>query len=66
MEEQKQDEQKPLVKRSLIGLAKEHLGLPGETLPEFSAQYKKLTDKDKADLVEGFKALGFEATIATK
>jgi len=55
-----------MVKRSLIGLCKEFLSLPGEDLPVFSAQYKRLTEKDKTDLIAEFAKIGFEATVAVK
>jgi hypothetical protein len=50
-------------KRSLIALCREHLTLPDETMLEFAAQYKKLTDQDKADLIAEFAKLGFEASL---
>lgn len=53
-------------KRTLIGLTKEYLSLPGEGFKEFSDEYKKLTEQDKADLVEAFKAMGFDATVPEK
>ena len=62
-------------KRSLIGLCKEFLGLPNEDLKTFAeqydlkafaAQYKRLTEKDKEDLIAEFAKMGFEATISTK
>ena len=34
--------------------------LPNEKYPEIAAQYKALTDKDKVDLTEWFKAIGIE------
>lgn len=44
----------------LIVQASKDFRLEGETIPEFSAQYKKLTDKDKADLIAAYKAQGVE------
>lgn len=45
--------------KSLTALMNEHLRLPNETLQEFSAQLKKLTPQDKADLTAAFEAQGF-------
>ncbi len=46
---------------TMIAAIRKHIGmLPGETLAEFSGQYKKLTDKDKADLKTEFAEIGVE------
>lgn len=48
-------------KRTLIGLCKEFLSIQGEDLKQFSTEYKKLTPKDKEDLIVEF---AHEATVA--
>lgn len=45
--------------RSFVSLSKEFLSLPGETLPDFAAGLKKLTEKDRADLRSEFEKMGF-------
>lgn len=44
---------------SFVSRCKEYFGLlPGQTLMEFSAELKKLTPKDRAELVESFNKMG--------
>jgi len=44
---------------SLVSRCKEYFGLlPGQNLMQFSAELKTLSPKDRADLVEGFNAMG--------
>jgi hypothetical protein len=52
--------------RTFISLAKEYLSLPGESLPQFAAELKKLTDQDRADLRSGFEAMGFSISEPAK
>lgn len=49
---------------TLIAATKKYLGLPGESLSDFSAQYKRLTDADRDDLKAAFSAIG--VTIVEK
>lgn len=44
---------------SLVARCKEYFGLlPGQTISQFSQELKALTPKDRAELVEGFNAMG--------
>lgn len=45
--------------KGLIGLCKTHMGLEGETLQQFAAGYKQLTDKDKDDFRKEFESYGY-------
>lgn len=35
---------------------------PGQTLQEFNSELKALTEKDRADFVDMFKTVGYDAT----
>lgn len=52
--------------RTFVSLAKEFLSIPGETLPQFSAELKKLTPQDREDLKAGFEAIGFTVSEPAK
>jgi hypothetical protein len=49
---------------SMIAALLKHCGAPGEKLSSFSAEYKKLTDEDKAWFRAEFSKVGVE--IITK
>lgn len=36
--------------------------LPGQTLQEFAKEIRELPTKDKADMIEMFKSVGYDAT----
>lgn len=52
--------------RTFVALAKEHLSIPGETLPQFAAELKRLTAQDRADLTAGFEAMGYKVAEPAK
>ena len=53
--------------KSLVMRCKQHFGLkPGETLLEFMAELKKLTDQDKKDLVQAFNDAGMPTVLIAK
>lgn len=41
---------------------REFFGANGKTLQEFAAEVRALTPKDRADLIEMFKTVGYDAT----
>lgn len=43
---------------TLVRAIRDHLMLPGEGITRFREEYAKLTDKDKAELVEAFNKQG--------
>lgn len=45
-------------------LCRKFLGLPGETLAEFSGQWKRLTEEDRDELKRDFEAAGFTVLSA--
>ncbi len=46
--------------KGFIGALKQAAGRDGETLPQFSTEYKKLTAQDKKELYEMLIAAGYD------
>lgn len=54
----------PTGKVGFVKACRDFFGLkPGETLAEFAAELKALTDKDKQDLVAEFKRIGWDVEL---
>jgi hypothetical protein len=51
--------------RGLLGYIKEMTGLPGEGAMTFSAEWKKLTDEDKKDLLRWAHEQGDTHVVST-
>ena len=52
-----------MVDKTFMVACKQHFGMaPGQTLGSFATEVKSLSDKDRADLKEDFKAIGINVT----
>lgn len=48
---------------SFVQACREFFGiLPNQTLPQFAAELRTLTPADKAELIEMFRSVGYDAT----